>query len=109
MKPGGGSRALWSRTLRGGLMFAAAGLLVATALYGLGRWMGFPAWGFPLWPSAVFMMGLSGMDAQAAVAWTVAIVASNALLYFLVGVVVTPLMILARSMLAKTARRGEGQ
>jgi hypothetical protein len=96
-----GGRPLLAQALRCGLVFAAAGLFVAIALNYLNPWIGFPEWGLLLWPSAILMMGLSGISESAARFWMVTIVASNAVLYFLAGVVLTPLIIFARRALAR--------
>jgi len=90
------SQSLAVRALRCGLLLACVGLFFATALYFANPWMGgFPEWGIFLWPTAVMMMGLSGISERAAVNWTVAIIASNALWYFVIGVILTPPIILA--------------
>lgn len=87
---------LWARAFRYGLACAAMGLFVAIALFCLNPSIGFPEWGLVLCPSAIFMMGLSGISKNAVGFWMVAIVASNSVLYFLVGAVLAPLLILTK-------------
>ena len=77
-------RPLWRTTLRCGAVSAAVGLLVALLLYFLNPLIGFPAWCLLIWPSALMLMALSGMSEGSAQLWWLAIVASNALFYFLV-------------------------
>jgi len=78
------------------------GLLVALLLYFITPLIGwFPRWAALAWPSAVLMMGLSGISEESAQLWTVAIVASNALFYFLVSVFFAPLIILVRRALVR--------
>ncbi|MBI1684995.1 hypothetical protein [Caulobacter hibisci] len=99
------ARPRWSYAFGYGVIFAMTGLLAATALYFLNPVIGLPWWGIVLWPSSVFMLGLSGISDYAAGLWTIAIIASNALLYFLVGVLVTLPVILSRRRLIEAVRR----
>lgn len=99
------ARPLLRQALRCGLVFAAAGLFFSITLNSLNPWIGFPEWGLFLWPSAFLMMGLSGISEGAARFWMLAIVASNAVLYFLVGIVLTPLSIFARRALVSGLHR----
>ena len=89
-------RPVWRTTLRCGAVSATAGLLVALLLYLLNPLIGFPAWCLLIWPSAIMLMALSGMSEGSAQLWWLAIVASNALFYFLVSVFLAPLIILLR-------------
>ena len=99
------SRSLASRALRCGLLLGLVGLFFAVALYLANPWIGLPEWGIFLWPTAVMMMGLSGISERAAALWTVAIIASNGVWYFVVGVTLAPPIILARRALAQRRRR----
>jgi hypothetical protein len=74
--------------LRRGLLLALAGVLVAVALYFANPWIGFPSWALFLWPTSVLMMGLSGVQEPEATRWVIGIIASNGLLYFVVGMAV---------------------
>jgi hypothetical protein len=103
------SRSLAAHTLRCGLVLALVGLFFAIALYLANPWIGFPEWGIFLWPTAVAMMGLSGISERAAAIWTVAILASNGILYFIVGVTLTPPITLAWRALAQIFRRRAGR
>lgn len=94
-------RPLWRTTLRCGALSATVGLFVALLLYFLNPLIGFPAWGLLVWPSAVMLMALSGMSEGSAHLWWLAIVASNALFYFLVSVALTPLIVLVRRALVQ--------
>jgi hypothetical protein len=75
------------------------GFLVALLLYFLNPLIGFPPWCLLIWPSAVMLMALSGMSEGPAQLWWLAIVASNALLYFLASIFLALLILLARKML----------
>ena len=101
------ARPLATQALRCGLICAAAGLAIATALYLLNPWMGFPEWALFFWPSALAMMGLSGVSESAATAGAVAIIASNGVWYFVLGVTLTPPAILARRALGQVGRAGK--
>lgn len=94
-------RPLWLTTLRCGVASATAGLLIALLLYLLNPLIGFPSWCLPVWPSAVMLMALSGMREGSAQFWFLAIVASNALFYFLACVLLAPLIILIRRALVR--------
>lgn len=88
-------RPLWLTTLRWGAVSATLGLLVALLLYFISPLIGgFPEWGVLAWPSAVMLMGLSGISEESAQLWTLAIVASNALFYFLISLFLAPLITL---------------
>jgi hypothetical protein len=103
------SRPLAAQVLRCGLLLALVGLFFAIALYFATPWIGgFPEWGIFLWPTAVMMMGLSGISDRAAALWTVAIIASNGVWYFVVGVTLAPPVILAWR-LARHFRRRAGR
>lgn len=106
------SRSLAVRAFHYGLLLALVGLSFAVALYVTTLSIGFPAWGIFLWPTAVAMMGLSGISERAAAIWTVGIIASNGVWYFVVGATLTPPIVLAWRALAQLRRRanrtGEG-
>ena len=102
------SRSLALRTLRCGLLLGFVGLFCALALYFANPWIGFPEWGIFLWPTAVLMMGLSGISERAATLWGIAIIASNGVWYFVVGVTLTPPVILVWRVLAQRRRRAGG-
>ncbi len=105
----GASRSLAARALRNGLVLAVLGLLVALALYFSNPWIGLPGWAIAFWPTVLLMMGLSGISDRAAETWTVAILASNGLWYFVIGASLTPPIILTRRVLARLFRpSGEG-
>jgi hypothetical protein len=104
------SRPVWVHTLRYGLMFAAAGLFIAITLFFLGNWgPGFPEWGVLLWPTAVLMLGLSTYTGSDFVIATLEIIASNAVLYFLIATLVTPPTILIRRLIGRVIHRHRGR
>jgi hypothetical protein len=75
-------------------MFAAAGLLVAVVIYFLVEWGVFQgADAFYFWPTSVLMLGLTGVVNERYAAFlTIVIIGSNAVVYFLIGLVMAPVV-----------------
>ena len=101
------SRSLAASARRNGLLLGLVGVLVAAALCLANPWLGFPDWAILLWPTAVAMMGLSGVSEPAASIWAAVIAASNGVWYFVLGAALTPPITLAWRLLSRSAR-GDG-
>lgn len=95
----------WALTLRCAAIVAPAGPCVAIVLYFYASRNTFPEWGVFLWPSAAFLLALPGLSEMSARLLIVAVIASNAIWFFLVAVILTPSIILAKRALAQRRRR----
>jgi hypothetical protein len=89
--------------LRYGVIFGSVGLVIPTIILALGFIPNFvvaiPGWLFAICPPILLVMGFSGAASSEILLGSIVIVASSAVLYFLVGAIASALFMLVTTVL----------